>query len=834
MQSNDFASLAAVHLPASSRLLASACCPDKDLLVLITRLGGHDRMSLWKMHGSKTWEVDLSTDSERIVAVAWSPDGQTIAVAHDPPSISLHSIQDGHSERTVSIPVSDLPTSQLTAIWWFRQEKPQQSPIPDIFRRNNIITGSAHSVLRTLPLLDPLRDGTQQVTATDLFAFQGSQTTARRAVPIPAVIKGWPTLHPDPLAASINVPNTTRTVENGIMDEVDDINLDSILAVADRSGRIACFLDGMYPLGFINLGNSTTIVSLFKDPKQPILLAHPVHDGSATSLIPTHISLSLLEDRKVRDFAKLSTTARELCWYILRIEQEMRAAWVGSETAPGARELGPRWINAYEKKQLDQYGLQPSAILDLTTLLVTDRATDALADYLGSGHQMSERGIQKWDSAVTEALVKLRDYSEKRLVPACQRLHLVLGEVRGWSMLPTLYSAFGITHNTVNQCLAMLKQAVILASWLAAAARREHLRFKEFMLWLRYATVILNPTTETAAPIRHDILEVNQYLMSGLQHSAIDRWFAGPLPDFQPTDFSLLSNRASIPDTMRDCGMVLQHEPKSIYDGTSKIPPDGFNETGTPVNRNISALIGALAKCCREVFDRPSGAATRAATISPGFGSATVPASPLSISHPNNLIRERTQVDKDGYYIEYLVIHAPSTSTPEHRSYVTFVRQRYGHESSHVELAVYESYLRPGEEGSEHGFGVDLLAMEFFDDETIVIIYRSEGDAYIATLSYNELEYQKIKLVKGYVTRESVIGSAIQGLGEEEAGSRYLPIKHSRGLKGCKTGAVSLAVNGRVGRRVACVLDNKGTTLETFDLEGDEGVDGDTTLDEER
>jgi hypothetical protein len=30
------------------------------------------------------------------------------------------------------------------------------------------------------------------------------------------------------------------------------------------------------------------------------------------------------------------------------------------------------------------------------------------------------------------------------------------------------------------------------------------------------------------------------------------------------------------------------------------------------------------------------------------------------------------------------------------------------------------------------------------------------------------------------------------------------------------------------------VLDNNGTTLETFDLEGDEGVDGDTTVDEER
>jgi len=33
-------------------------------------------------------------------------------------------------------------------------------------------------------------------------------------------------------------------------------------------------------------------------------------------------------------------------------------------------------------------------------------------------------------------------------------------------------------------------------------------------------------------------------------------------------------------------------------------------------------------------------------------------------------------------------------------------------------------------------------------------------------------------------------------------------------------GEVSVAVNGRVGRRVACVLDSKGTMLEAIDMEG--------------
>ncbi|KAJ4484101.1 anaphase-promoting complex, cyclosome, subunit 4-domain-containing protein [Lentinula lateritia] len=841
MNSNDFASLAAVQLPLSSRLLASACCPDKDLLVLVTRLGGHDRMSLWKMQGSKTWEIDVSTSSERIVGVAWSPDGQSIAVAHDPPSITLHSIQDGRSERVIHIPTSDVPIPQLTDIWWFHQEKPEKSPIPDIFRRNNIITGSAHSVLRTLPLLDQLRDESKQLTATDLFAFQGSQTTARRVASVPDVIELWPTLHPDPVSASINVPDTNRTAENGIMDEVDDANLDSILAVADRSGRLLCFLDGTYPLGSLKLGDSnTTIASLFKNPKSPVLLAHPIHDGVFTDLLPTHVSLSLLQGRKVRDFAKLSTTARELCWYALRVVEEMRAAWIGSDTNTGARDLGPKWIAAYETKQQDDYHVRPSGILDLTMLLVTDRPSEALGDYLGSGPQMSERGMQKWDSAVTEALVKLRDYSEKRLVPACQRLHLVLGEVRGWASLPTLYSSFEIPSEVVDQCLIMLKQAILLSSWLAAAARREHNRFREFMTWLRYETVLLGPSSETpnSTPLRHDILEVNQYLMSGLEKSVIDQWFMGPVPTFVPQDLGIPGYNLTVRAALQKAREYLDHRDPSETPIT--VPPDGFNDKPfESIDRNLFALIGAFASSCREVFDRPSAAATRAATISASSGSVieqTTAASQRD-NQTDLLIRDRITVDtlrEDGYYVQYLVMHAPSASTSELRSFVNFVRQRYGHNSSHVEVAVHECCLRRGEE--EDVVGVDVLALEFFDDETIVIVYRTdEGEAYIGTLSYRELEYTDFQ-PEGYVrfSRESLIESVSQGLIAGQLKSGYLPIRQSRGLKGCRSGAVSLAVNGRVGRRVACVLDSKGTTLETFDLEGDEGEEGDTTLDEDR
>ena len=48
-----------------------------------------------------------------------------------------------------------------------------------------------------------------------------------------------------------------------------------------------------------------------------------------------------------------------------------------------------------------------------------------------------------------------------------------------------------------------------------------------------------------------------------------------------------------------------------------------------------------------------------------------------------------------------------------------------------------------------------------------------------------------------------------------------MPIRRSYVLAGCISGEVSLALNGRIGRRVACVLDRKEGVLEVLDIEGE-------------
>ena len=194
-------------------------------------------------------------------------------------------------------------------------------------------------------------------SATDLFAFQGSQMRSGRKSSQPELIRAWPALLPDRLAASISSPS--QGDQYGVTDDAGDANVNSMLAIADDMGHVQCFLDGSYPLGTIPLRPGTSTPSLFKHPKHPIFLAHPqkcTKNAVTTELQPTVIELPLLRTRKPRDLAKLSSTTRELVWYATRVVREMRAVWFGSDIFSGARELGPKWIRALETKQKDQFG----------------------------------------------------------------------------------------------------------------------------------------------------------------------------------------------------------------------------------------------------------------------------------------------------------------------------------------------------------------------------------------------------------------------------------------------------------------------------------------------
>ncbi|KLO20277.1 hypothetical protein SCHPADRAFT_918366 [Schizopora paradoxa] len=858
--SSAIVSLAYVRLQLKSRLLSTACCPDKDLVVIISRTGTNagDKMSLWKMQGSKKWEVETGgglDEHEEITALGWSPDGQTIVVTHNPPRITLHSIQDGSEER--SLPISPIllhpSPSRLTGVWWFKQErKTDKNALPDMFRRGDVVTGSALSILRTLPLLDPLQDDTLPLNAADLFAFQGNHTRpTSKASGLPDNIASWPALPADPLAASIKPsprPGDNRPGEE--LDEKDLTNVDSVLVAADIGGRLHCFLDGSYPLGAVTLGPSCEVKSLMSRNEGPFeLLVHAEFKaGDAyvfNNVAPFSVQLPLLGTKAVRRVAENSSAARELTWYIMRVVKEMRNSWFGGEGLDGAREMNLNYVRGLEERQT-RYSSDVNPVFDLTCLLTTGKSSPALSDFNQTGDQTSDRGLQKWESMVGEALLKLRDYSEKRVAPACQRLHLILEEVRGWSLLPQLYGSFEISVEEIDECLNLAAQAIVLASWLAAVARQELFRFTEFMLFLRYETGRLSSPDGTHVP-RHDILEVNEYLMSGLAASSIDKWFIGPVPHFSP---GLLATPHT--DSLRtsiDRARQFLADPSNLT-----WPPITRRKDLSHLDRNIDALVQELTIRCQQVFDRAASAAARKAIVDPSLHNIVrfieKKASEGSDAvRPAPLIRTRAECDAStpGNLTEHMVVRLPRQEVPSAKcDLLCMARSKQCHEgnsrtSLRIDVAILECRQWHGdastdvpEENAFENFHVHDL--DFFDAQSLVIVGRSEASgapSVITMVDYADLSYHELD-ERSYVnapSKEDIVAETIGLLERNQLASVPMPIRKRLTLKQSRRvgsgSGMSLSVNGRPGRRIACVLDGAGNELEMVDMEGEEEEEAD-------
>jgi anaphase-promoting complex subunit 4 len=128
------------------------------------------------------------------------------------------------------------------------------------------------------------------------------------------------------------------------------------------------------------------------------------------------------------------------------------------------------------------------------------------------------------------------------------------------------YTPFNFDLAEVNAAIELAARGIICANWLAATARKELQRFREFIMWIKsgaspslcrsvFDSLLISSALLSTESVRaqnmnndayeyphpkHDIPDVNAYLTSGLVASAIDKWFMGPVPRFPLTpDFGV-------------------------------------------------------------------------------------------------------------------------------------------------------------------------------------------------------------------------------------------------------------------------------------------------------
>ncbi|CUA76703.1 Anaphase-promoting complex subunit 4 [Rhizoctonia solani] len=799
------------------------------------------------MQGGSVWVTDV----HNVINIEWSPDGRLILCIHQPPRATLRSVHDGKQVGELLLPNT---VTRITGAWWIESdEQPPTDELGDLMKRGSNTPGSAHSLLARLPLLEPYKDPLpakpNPLGAPMTFGLPDPKPAQDWRIPSP-VVQGIQSLPPSPMAASLapidKVP-TRNKPGSTTKDEQVDPNRGTLVVIADSNGLVHLFLDGRYAMGEVRVYPSSTAVRMSGLSKRGSITSFGVYGSCltsgmtpSTSLTPTLVHVSLATAPETLKVARASSTVKALLEYIHLGIEELEIIWCGrsKDGRGGVKDIGSFWAKIILEKERAHAGrVTRGPIAQLTLLLLTGRATDPLQDFLGGGGKLTDRSINHWEQIVSHALIRMRDYASQRIVPAAERMVIVLEEIRGWAAWPDRYAQFRFSQEAIERCLGRAHRLVAYAQWLAIEAKAELARFVEFIKFMRSEIqkaiepdLNARPAGQTQA--QYDTLEAMAYIEQGLLESALTAWFAGPGPQSYPGELS-----HATPSTMREAIEQARRALEGKEDATvrkGKEPAQaqgGRSLLAEYPERNVLVIADELAKGCAEVLAVAAGATTRGAQVDgmPVYTGGTDPMpSEETFEERHELVRECTWLSQETIprpetYVITRVKRDPG------REYLCLVRIRPKHEARVQEQAsvVIECEV--------DGVGVEILDIAFFDDNQLLVILRTRGRAHIGVIYYRELGW--IRDVRGSqkaVSREELMELVMRHHETNRMDIARLEqtIARSRELQGCGTGTAQLSVNGRRGRRTACVLDSGGV-VEVLDMELEGGEEAESESERE-
>ncbi|WVR07625.1 hypothetical protein IAU60_004667 [Kwoniella sp. DSM 27419] len=816
--STSFTPLSTIALPSRHFLHPQSCNPCMDLIALlsppftpvaqpINRFALHKgkgkdtageqrtKVSLWRTGGSRVWEVEVIG---RIRGMAWSEDGLFLSVLSAKPSgQSLEHLSVHTGELIKSVPISLaidlLAQGQWVPMQWQTTAQSWEAP------RN----GSSLTIIDSLPQVTPV-DPPKPANALPFMR-------PTNVVPPKATLHELLYLFPALLPSATPVPPHT-------------------LQIAGRP-----YLTGTFPL-------------------------------------PTRASTSRSNtaevDRSILALAQISNRMVGLLNTVLR----------GLENAEQAfRDADKQTMICREDLETcaGQQGTSiPDVHADLFHFLMTGRSGIAVNEWLGN--KLTGRTIAKWDQTLDTSLRTIQSLLLESISPALERLVLLLEELKGWSRShsPRYQAALSMDQPSIDRAIDLVLGFGQLAERMRRDAEHEMAAAGEFMKWLRY------DASDELPVVTHDVKLVWSFMKNGFVHSSFHWHFPHlleqPTRDSLPADFERYPRRPT-----RKLGDVLQETMTQLGMGMKQ-------EIGTPsaqlnmsVESDASVSMSISGEMSISVLDPDASAV---GDITPmHFGAGSDDDEMSRASSPDTVAGEEGVRDNEGEAPRSLVDEPWVWANTLVRDLQALVQAAVGSETSVVDRApgdnpaLYDERLVgdghwealvPLGEGEQQlwlsysGGGqaavatfqlydadqsATLLALQFFDDEELVILLEAEDmSRYLASVRYAEL------LDAGLMSDRGEEGCTLRAmwrdglLGAPEA-AQVLPLARCRhigsrpmsdepdALDGSEPGpgirTIEIALNGRQGRRLGCVMQEEGKALEVWDMdvdedEEDEGAEG--------
>ncbi|KAI5476372.1 anaphase-promoting complex component Cut20/Apc4 [Pseudohyphozyma bogoriensis] len=826
--STAFQTLATRTLPTPATAFASSCCPTRDLLALapapepstsaLPPPPPQPKVSLWRTAGTadSVWEwvpkppptasgiqsafkgKGKDASAGKILGVAWNPQGSFLAVAlstnNPPPSttpssstINLLSLQNG----TSPLPPIKIPTEgQITSLSWHAIQ-PQT---------DSLLTSSANSLIQKLPALPTLAvKDTKVVGPTPGVAGSAGGVTgmfgqaknallqkerekeAGRALDLVQSAPGFPTLLPIP------------SEEDGT-NESDKL-VETVLLIGDDRGVLHVYLGGAVLLGTVVLTPGSTVVGATVPPSSTPSTFSRVAIVLSSSSAPTPrlstTTLTFTLPPSLAVFAQQSASLHTSISHAFEAFQEVRLLWDES------RRVGKAWISRLADLG-KPHGETNPPITQLLLLLLHGRPSKALHDFLAS--KMNERVLTKWEGATSTALERLRMVTFMSIAPAIEHVVLLLDELRAWAAWPEKFAPFQLDVEWINSTIEVAKEIIRKCAVLERLVMEEEKCFTAFSAWVRYELEKL--AQQEGSDIRPNAkfqpIAVCHYIRHCLPESTISPYLNfGPATAPLETNADLAQAQAwyeALKDPEERKARAASFEGGENDESLSAMIRRMKEELMAKVPTSIAFLLHILAGKIGAGMDGAMKRIGEGARKSEEVVLGSLPSAEAATEVRDRIVGEGADA------MHHVAWIADSALWTTRQALVDGAPA----ETSAVNLR------------TEDNVALQVIDFDFLDDEEIVLVVKAQTgpdtEWALFAVSIAELPF-------------------LESDGMAPTPSGYLPITRTHALDS-HFPPQTIALNGREGRRVACVLAGEGRRLDVLDVDDNGEEDGDVTMGE--
>ncbi|KAJ4424298.1 hypothetical protein N0V82_000998 [Gnomoniopsis sp. IMI 355080] len=454
--------------PVSATLIASS--PSLNLVATVTN---DNTLAIRRACGEL-----VSSSSERgrsIQALCWKAD------AWDDGNIGLLSVENTKVVHRIAIKDGDAQLAPITYIAWAQNLTGKRH-----FSYNGDKASKLRGLIQDELALDGARGISDLVDLPHALTFLEIDTSLPKISPLP--VSGG--TGDDMFAFSTNVSLESVFAPP----RVEDNDVVDVMVAATRDGDVHLSIYDSFPIGIFKVpiktgpspSSSQKLDGMFElclHASHPEVSTHALlmrpggEKGKALYLVPMDLRFVSYSPVNLSLLASKTTTLQKLLRYMLQTQAHIRNEWQST------RELPRRFLNIVQEDLASMKSGPTDIFQALYHTVLTGHVYQPVRDWLVDS--IGDRGHKRWDKAVIPGLEAVRNLIHENMLPAMERVTLILSRLSGIARFHEEDDQIGFTNAEITRLVDILSALTLVYNRVLLIVIEELELFRVFSSWVR-------------------------------------------------------------------------------------------------------------------------------------------------------------------------------------------------------------------------------------------------------------------------------------------------------------------------------------------------------------